>query len=348
MISKLKSLIKNILVSLFVALLTLGLIKIFNLLNFNQIKPIELARIVGEITAQQKLIETVWYHGDEARNYLTKINCLDNTMPAEVDYYRCNSQILKCLGDRIGLKLEQVSAKRIWSLTKKNINGIITSYEFPDPIGRVDFLLFDHCHQVELPKRVYKSSIGENFDWDNFYYTTLIDRFQVREIDFQQWKEAYRIEADDIELRRAYCAYRGGELLDVLHFEAASSYPQVLTKPELIPLNFYAYPWARKMKDPLEMEVNEDSCRMLFTEECEKKYSYNSWHTDNISWMGIYNVLGGDFELLDNKRASAVVKMSSRYFKRQSKYHKLGLYQDYNLFKEKYNNPVVFRCMWQL
>ena len=241
-------------------------------------------------------------------------------------------------------------------ITRENTEGVsIPSYAVflelsvalnPDIV--VPVLLEDSCNDVYLPQRIYSygplKNLGkEDFRWDNFSTHVYLDKRPVNFLQIADWikfsrsqkeiskditfpKEAkkFSLPASRLSKRQMenYCAFRGGQLLQAHYYDAATFYPGDVNDLKPIKNIRGPYPWANKSKSFLVED--ESYCHKVYSRECLKT-SYEDFQAQSVSWIGMFEILGGYPEALENKiEPKKNLKASSFLFPANSSWHVLG------------------------
>ena len=281
-------------------------------------------------------------------------------------------------------------------MTRENTEGVsIPSYGVFMELALIDnpkiivpILLEDSCHDVYLPRRVYsygpfEGPDKEDFRWDNFAQHIYLDKYPVNFFQIVEWikfnksqREISRgivIPKDIKKLSKSasglskkqmenYCVFRGGQLLQAHYYDAATFYPSDFADKKPLKNIRGPYPWTNKSKAFFSDE--KTYCHKIYTKECLNKAAYEDYKSRSTSWIGMFEILGGYLEVLENKiEPQKNLKASSLLFPANSSWHMLGkrAYWDGKGFEENdfkweeksQSNPpssldnlqVVFRCM---
>jgi hypothetical protein len=259
-----------------------------------------------------------------------------------------------------GNKFSQWITRSEWGQPDLPLAGLLIELEV-EGLGSWPVILEDTCRDSYLPERIYsygaraeKDSRPLELEWDNFGRTIFIDKYLVSHADYELFS---KIPADLKKLalpvtgltameQEAYCASRGARRLEAHLWDAATMTPvdqsrpapQFIVKPWL--------PWTRDRKGTFVEEalLNPDwkpkrsDCRRAFVHECKGKFLYRPYDSDNVSWMGIFHVLGGEPEMFRNTfEPSLVLKLSSRDLPAMAREHQLGM-------RGKLESRAGFRC----
>jgi hypothetical protein len=285
--------------------------------------------------------------------------------------------------------------KKLFKTVKAPYYGsLFTLVEKNEDIG-INLVLRDSCRSSKLPKRVYaygpaKSGNYQNdIKWDNFNKTIFVDKYMVTVRDVVEWFEFSRQKSSFLlrskylnknlwaypatflnrrEMEK-YCHFRGKKVLSASVYDAMTFYPYNLTKmrPKLIYRG--PYPWSKKKNDTFlyqalmysDFQIKSEHCLKVYTKECKEINSLFKYFSESVSWVGMFQILGGYLEYVENKIDSEKnLKASSFYFKSHSSWHALGeraywdgegfLHINFNWFnkppeKDEMSYEVGFRCM---
>lgn len=228
-------------------------------------------------------------------------------------------------------------------------------------VGHWPVLLEDTCRDSYLPERVYsygarpeRGTRPTEMLWDNVGRRIFVDKFLVSRADVGLWKKEkvalteLALPALDLtsEQQEAYCAWRGARRLEAHLWDAATMtppdpnrpFPEFIVKPWL--------PWTRDRRGTFFEEALKNTewkptrldCARAFVKECEGVADYMPHHADNVSWMGVYHVLGGEAERFRNPvEPKLVARASNRRRSARSEKHQLGV-------REKTSERLGFRC----
>lgn len=225
-----------------------------------------------------------------------------------------------------------------------------------NPSIKHTIILPNNCNEVYLPQLKYAHSqkifgvedSRENIDhikeWEN-KKTIFVDKYLVTKRDVYEWKVSKGIKnlnknifewyeySDDLLLTemKNFCHDKGKQLLSTRVFDAASFYRD-LEKPEKMTSLFA---WGNRNKGLIspradfndlyddDKELSPRTCDKIPISGCQKKYK--TFGEDNVSWMGMHDVMGGVLEALDNQETPYFnVKASSYYFDKYSPWHILS------------------------
>jgi|GEM_PF-805169 len=222
-----------------------------------------------------------------------------------------------------------------------------------------DLFLQSTCNEAFLPQRKYSYGSADlsaqkktNFEWDNFGRYIVFDRFLVTVGDLIDWADAIKL-PENLQKKirtsgkppyypavnllpqemKEYCRFHGKNILDALTFDAASFYPLKLN--EVLPKNISRgpYPWTYRERDSFvtkiiqgdKSELTVDNCQKLFAKECLEIATFKSHGHESNSFAGLFQVLGGVMEYVDNPLDPELnLKASSFYLEFDSPYHRLG------------------------
>ena len=114
--------------------------------------------------------------------------------------------------------------------------------------------------------------------------------------------------------------------------------PEFIVKPWL--------PWTRDRRGTFFEKAFKDrdwkptavDCGLAYVKDCIEVVPYRPYHSDNVSWMGIFHVLGGEPERFRNTvEPNLVIKGSHRYLNANDSAHQLGV-------RLKDRDKAAFRC----
>ncbi len=227
--------------------------------------------------------------------------------------------------------------------------------EFPDYSQEV--FLEDSCHEAILPQRkyAYGPSIKgvQDFLWDSIGRLMVFDRYLVTERDVRDWADFVKLPKTlDERIRQSvrapsrpavtlspsemqsFCEYKGKTLMSALVFDAASFFPLRLNDPLPEFVSRGPYPWGHREKDSFVYkitqgdlsQINQQNCQMLYARDCGNVAPWKSFSRDSSSFAGLFQILGGVMEYLDNPLEPELnLKASSVYFPFVSSWHRLGV-----------------------
>ncbi|HAZ14014.1 MAG: hypothetical protein A2X86_17250 [Bdellovibrionales bacterium GWA2_49_15] len=220
-----------------------------------------------------------------------------------------------------------------------------------------EMFLEDSCHEAFLPQRKYAygspTKRGSDFLWDSVGRLIVFDRYLVTERDVREWADFVTLPKELEERIRssarapalpsvqllpqemqAFCQYKGKTLMSALVFDAASFFPLRLNDPLPEFISRGPYPWGHREKDSFvykiiqgdTTQINQENCQMLYAQECASKAAWKSFSRDSSSFAGLFQILGGVMEYLDNPLEPELnLKVSSVYFPFSSAWHRLGV-----------------------
>jgi hypothetical protein len=319
-------------------------------------------------------------------NY-SRINCFIESKKARLAIYKGKSILVKKLkGTYVRKKLRSLEKERPFPVAAAIVRLFVES----DPEEYLDFTFEENCKKVYLPQRVYSTVVKkEKKYWDNLEDHIFIDKFPVSYRDIFVFNSSYPNEAINVELpkesfkmdlpatnlkidqMKKYCKLHGEEILGHHVYEAASFFPDLQLKKTEKPLFHFPYPLARKRKMSflhLAQKLKGSSfiflekyCEEVFTKECLKYGNLTRYLSSGVSWVGLYQTLGGHMEVLQDKFSDKyLVKISSQLFNASSKNHKLGRYVEWDGVESQIHRldwgkdnkeidqkkiSVAFRCM---
>ena len=333
------SLSKNTLFGILVSVLVAVIVTTF------LFRPLDQEELYLQMTHRVRLLHKDWKAGKE--NWICG-EFFDPDIRYEKVYLQCNTNLLKC-------KLQRekfLQFKKIVGVPERSRSGIVFTYR-KNRLKR-DFIFYDICKGIELPQRVY--GLGEfnpknDFKWDNKNRRILFDRRLVTRHDILNWpgplddkrREELRTRYTERELlhypahglsleeMKSFCRFHGKKLMEAHVWDAAAFMPSEIDNPEAISVVRTPYFWM-KGKTGSFLENREEN-RPLTSEDCTKAYVQECHEitplNENIyglpSWNGMFQILGGSMEILDNIfRPRRNLIISSRELSRNSPWHRIG------------------------
>lgn len=276
------------------------------------------------------------------------------------EYFECWAQGKAQVDSYVQVKLGKSNFK---VKLKPHSNGLMTQYisrhtfseaGFPDKgilinlevenLGVWPVILEDTCRDTYLLERVYsygprpkRNESSKEMMWDNFGRSIFVDKFLVSQSDVAHWRGSVAkdpvqpaLNLSDVE-QEEYCESIGARKLEAKIWDAATMTPSDLSRP--MP-EFVVKPWLPWTRDRRgtffeKAALDEDwkpslhDCKRAFVKECTSVYRPHE--SDNVSWTGVYHVLGGESERFRNPIEPELVQRESskRLFARSSG-HKLG------------------------
>jgi len=257
----------------------------------------------------------------------------------------------------------------------------------------VEIYLEDSCNDTYLPKRIYaiapydENKVHLEWKWDNFDEHIFIDKNYVTFRDIKDWVDFDHFFSDfkiknsipaeaallaapatglSIEQAKRYCHFRGKKLLQSRVLDAASFHPVALRKTKRSVIFRGPFPWSYERKNSQiykywhdQIPFDQKLCAKIFTKECFIKDRFPFPIEVSASWIGIFNVLGGYAEILDNKLSYAKnIHPSGMNFSLKKRLHQIGIRGEWNekeLDDTSFNIPgikegfsemkLAFRCM---
>lgn len=246
--------------------------------------------------------------------------------------------------------------------------------------------LLDTCKETYLPQRLYGMNSREQnkvWEWDNFNRHFFIDRHQVTFAEVERWVKQFN---KSIKIPKGgpfepatfltkkemheYCYDLGKEVMSAMVYDAAVFHPGDYENPRSPFLNRSRFPWSRSNLQSFIFKKWKEKNKAMTKEECEKVYAKECWaitpfkhhSTLSNSWTGIYDVMGGVFEYVNNAiDPSKNLILSSQFFSILSRVHEVGIRGhwagehfdfsqfDFGKYKSEIDDqndlPVAFRCM---
>lgn len=352
---------------LFVAFLSLG---IFFLCNKEKPSVIvdPSAQLIEELF---KEIEMRWELGDYDKLLLNKkISCKDSP----VNHYVKNREFLKCDFFYMDCYLKNLKRSDVIVKLKQTgytlevLDNLDFSASFKVQNREVYFKFKDTCKLKPLPEGIYKERDNSEI-FDTFGQKIYIDGDYVPLRDYYLMNNNLSKIKTHINLSRPLtnqtlnemkeiCKKRKGKLLKAHLFDAATLIP---SKDN----HYYPYPWDKKSENIFlkqQSDLTFDKCQMAYVKGCEKLLNplELGLGVNSASHIGLLNSIGGYLEALDNDYdKNKNLKLSSFYFDKNSKVHKLGIrgYWDGNAFnRENFKGledlketsfEVSFRCYYE-
>ncbi len=283
-----------------------------------------------DLLTQAEILGRIWKEGD-TRGLLERkaLDCprLDLSDEVHPSFYQCNYLYLLCRIDNGVLTNFRLQGQRF-----DHKGGLLIDLEYLNAEKSASLRFEDSCPRVKLLHSVYSAGPleGEVYLWDNFGQKIEVDARYVTNLDVDIWRRSQGLEGPatqyalarpsiDLELeeKKAYCNFKGGQLLTSRVFDAATFFP---AKGSHEYVYKFPYPWTKRKEKLMEVD-----CKKLFTSECDQsKYEYHS--TYSPSWSGVFHALGSYVEVFDNKfEPSADLKLSSMLLPISSPWHRLGL-----------------------
>jgi hypothetical protein len=327
----------------------------------------DLTRQLQVLDQLKSQIDQIWFHADELDLKTKKklSSCADLKIEQlEPDFLKCNDLLLKCflqqsLGDlqRNSISIIQhpsgdpfhlLSAAQMYSSHFKQVDGLKIQFALNShKMEHLALVLERNCHEKKLPEKIYKISIKPEWRWDNFGREIMLDKYLTNQMLISQWSKHTKLNLDHLDLsrpamtavglslaeQRRFCEFRGGKVIDLPTYEAMIFYPTSWEDPALKTIKLYPYPWGRSERvNPFKNASAPDSsdCSLVFSKNCKNRFVYNPWETNNISWMGTYQILGGPLEAIENPFGQSLVKLSSYYFLHSSSRQKNAEYAFWN------------------
>lgn len=234
--------------------------------------------------------------------------------------------------------------------------GVLIDIEVEGMKGHWRMILEDTCRMKELPQRRYSYGARPDrherlleMDWDNDGRKIFIDKFPVARSDVNQWvlatapsqvkfqveKKTWALPSTDLSVDQqvAYCAWLGKRRMEAHLWDAATMSPSNLARPFPDFIVKPWLPWSRDRRDSFfelaetkrDWKPTASDCSLAYVKECQDAYPYRPHSTDNVSWMGIYHVLGGTPEEFRNPVESKLtLKASSVLLEAYDHGHQLG------------------------
>lgn len=210
-------------------------------------------------------------------------------------------------------------------------SGVMVELSVENMKGTWRMILEDTCRGAELPERRYSYGARperhervREMDWDNDGRKILLDKYLVSQGEVNDWilatrpahlklstdKKTLALPSTDLnnEQQTQYCAWLGKRRMEAHLWDAATMLPSNVKRPfpDFVVKSWL--PWSRDKKDSFfeKAELNRDwqptvhECMQAYVKECVGRFPYIPHNSDNVSWMGIYHVLGGTPEEMRN------------------------------------------------
>ena len=343
-----------------------------------------------------KEIEDVWINGDfNGLIKSGKIKCNDLLPDKHLylpSFLKCNPRFLHCYYRSKEFQTPKgvtvhFDESKLYDFVftrdylESNTNNIGLKVKISVGEFTQDLILKNTCAETSLPKGQYRygefNELVDDIAWENDS-NILVDRNLVTNYDILNWtkvdktpkKITFSSERNELHLpavklnlqeMKGYCAFRKKQMLQAHVFDAATFYPEVVTKNRVKVGKLRGpLPWTRKHEYDF---LNKDHCKIIFTQECIK----SAYKEQAFSWIGLTQTLGGPMEAMDNPfHPRRNVLASSYYFPLESPWHGLGqrifwdgINRNYYSFNFKKNVPefnqfrdanfdIGFRCMRKL
>ncbi len=208
------------------------------------------------------------------------------------------------------------------------------------------------CHDTYLPQRKYSSgpiiySDKNKFYWDNFYRNFYLDKYIVPHYKVLEWAKLEKKEIPTVDKSKwhlpstvltmnqidQFCNFHRSRPMLAKLLDAGSFLPvnEKITNPSII--NKAPYPWSRKRSFFQEEEGlydetkdNKKHCLYLYDKKCrDSGVSYNPYEDSTVTWIGLFNPLGGPMEFVRNDfEPSKNLVLSSYYFDVNDKNNQIG------------------------
>lgn len=314
-------------------------------------------------------------------------------------FLQCNPDYFSCLleksnfGDFSGVKIKKSIKNYQMLLSRNPLNsegGVEYQFNFIVELQGLSIerslYLLDTCKETYLPQRLYGLNSREQakvWEWDNFNSHIFIDRHLVNVGEVRRWNDLLKKnitipKKDDFEAAtflnknqmHEFCFDHGKEVLSAMVYDAAVFHPRDYDNPRSPFLNRSRFPWNRsnlqnfifKKWKSKDTKMTRDECEKVYSKECQAIMPYKHSSTLSNSWIGLFEVMGGSFEYVQNKVDPAKnLILSSKYFSIISRVHEVGIrgfwsgehfdFQafDFGKYKDEIDDQndieVGFRCM---
>lgn len=348
------SIISKILLSLLLILVIAGVILFFgrNKLFGGKTKQ---SAIVNELPDLLTKVKKGWQVGDleRAKDFKDKECLLFGKNKIAEEFLGCNSLYFDCLlKDMARAKFAEFETNSMKFVPQKNgfdnyiedAGNFVNLNIFEKQTKKLFSLkLQKSCNQKKLPSAVYSAGpqIESSYVWDNFLNDIFIDRHYVTRFDVWSWASRTGRTRLVVEMggednffepalsltpkwQKLYCEDQGKALLESRYFDAATFYPSQNQN-----IYKYPFPWTKDRDTFLntDSKITILDCQNVFVKECtDLEIPKNSLRFTSVSWMGIYQSLGGHAEHFRNVfNPEANLKLSHLNLNRNSLWHRTGV-----------------------
>lgn len=308
-------------------------------------------------------LEEMWHTGQYSSPRTEAINC-DELGGEKLDeisrrFLQCNPDVLRCWL-RQTEHFSPYTVEKADRFFKIHYGALGRQLEITLKAPKTEvvksFMLGNTCRDRYLPQGQYALGVPKDeradWFWDNHGRWIFVDKFPVSNRDIREWWINAKFEdAQKPELKfkndlawlmkpstdllaktqNLYCASIGGQVLKAHIFDAAAFYPSEVENVEILPRG--PYPEGPRRQDSYLGQTQmlgetidvQKLCRTFYSQECKENQELFA-HTELASsWMGIFHVLGGDFEHLPNPvRPKRNLKLSSFHYPLNSEWHEIG------------------------
>ena len=324
-------------------------------------------QVMDQVIKVSKVISKKWKEGASTKEWSDIENfCPDLNLQDKVDisYSQCNSDFLNCfLRANKNLKAKKLSSGKYYSLVSRQnsleegIAVFATRVTLTGDEKEYNVDLEDVCRDTYLPQKSYGYKTTKSpkrkfsWTWDNYNRHIFVDKFLITNREVNEWIDTLGLSIEkrlpperpsaflSLTEMKNFCAFKGKRLASAQVVEAASFYPSGSSDRAGRTLIRYDYPWTRRNSESFLYKIKKDNELRLTKFDCEKSYVRNCFEitpfvthmTKSSSWSGIFQVMGGPFEVYTNKLESRKnLRASSFYFPVESDVHVLGekLYWD--------------------
>ncbi len=278
-------------------------------------------------------------------------------------YFECNSELFQCFienrfkdfSSNHKLKFNETLFESRASIESAT-DDVLLTIEIISPVKYSWKLKLNNtCKQVNLPERIYNYGPvdKDGFQWDTIGRKIFIDKRLVTNKEIYFWslknsKMKHLVRERKLDYLPAthlnfaekfsYCSEHKKKLMEAHIWQAASYFVQTTTNKTPDYIYKHPYPWGRDQK--FEFGTSLESCRRAWVQECEFKFKRIYFDDENTSWIGMYDILGGEYEYLVNPiDPDQNIKLSSKYLSGISNKHKIG-----ELGKSMPEMMTAFRC----
>lgn len=309
-------------------------------------------------------LETMWHTGNYKSPRRENLECEEQggekLEQISLRFSQCNPDLFRCwLKETSSLSPYQITQDNgeFFEFHYGALGRVIElKLESPETQQEQRLMLKDSCRDSFLPEGQYALGTPDenkaDWFWDNRGRWIFIDKFPVSNRDIREWwnnasfeddlkpklefkndlswlmKPATNLKAREQEL---YCASVGGQVLKAHIFDAAAFFPSDVKNVEVLPRG--PYPEGPRRQDSYLGETQmlgetidvEKICRSFYSQECKAIQELYAHLELASSWMGIFQVLGGNFEYLPNPvRPRRNLKLSSFHYPLNSSWHEIA------------------------
>ena len=288
-----------------------------------------------------------------------KNECIEEGFKSR-DHYSCQPDYMQCLLKNrlldVKIKGRIIKYKLLSDILLKK-SSAMRSYQLDIEIEnqKHKVTLIDSCREIPLPKRVYPFFVAKRkvkTEWDNLDRTIFVDKYRVRNWEVLRWAIASKNNKliEDLKNKKMLdvsdslspaemtklCSFYGKQLIDARVMDAAMIFPEEMDNPKSKLLRAPYYPWERRNSNTKLYDIQFRNAEILekdIVDICKNSYAFECLHlaksdslVDSDSWMGMKEVMGGEFQFVKNNlNPSENILLSSEYFTLKSKAHRTGV-----------------------